>query len=125
MNGKWTGWALFGSLLMMIIGVFKAISGLIGLFNDQWLLLGYSGYMLVDITWLAVWWLVVGLLLVFGGLAAMKGKAWGLVTGIFVAGLAAVSEFFMIPVYPIWSIMMIVVYVITLLAFVHSFPKES
>ena len=119
MNEKWTGWVVFGSVLMMIVGVFKAITGVIGLFNDEWLLLGYNGYMLVDITWLAVWWLAVGLLLVFGGLAALNGKAWGLATGVVATGLAAISEFFMIPVYPLWSILMITVYVITLIAFLN------
>ncbi len=125
MNGKWTGWVVFGSVLMMIVGVFKAITGLIGLFNDEWLLLGYNGYMLVDITWLAVWWLAVGLLLVFGGMAALNGKTWGLATGVVAAGLAAISEFFMIPVYPLWSILMITLYVITLVAFLHARPAAK
>jgi len=117
MNGKWTGWVAVGSVLMMIAGVFKAVSGIIGLFKDQWLLLGYQGYLLVDITGLAIWWLVVGLILFFGGLAAIQGKPWGLATGVVAAGLAAVSELFMIPIYPLWSVLMIVFYVVVLVAF--------
>ena len=126
MNGRWTGWVLFGSVLMMIGGVFKAVSGVIGLFKNQWLLLGYDGYYLFDIPGLAIWWLIVGVILILGGLAAVQGKAWGLATGVVAAALAAISELFMIPIYPMWSIVMIVFYIIVLIAFLswRPVPKD-
>ncbi len=74
--------------------------------------------MLVDITGLAIWWLVIGAVLFLGGVAAMQGRTWGRIVGIIAAGLAAVSEFFMIPYYPIWSITLLALYVIVLCAFV-------
>ncbi len=63
MDRKWTNWVTFGSVLMMIVGAFKLISGIIGLFRDEWLVLGYNGYLLVDLTGLAVWYICVGALL--------------------------------------------------------------
>jgi predicted flap endonuclease-1-like 5' DNA nuclease len=118
MDRKWASWVTFGSVLMMIVGAFKVISGIIGLFRDQWLVLGYNGYMMVDITGLAVWYLCVGALLFLGGLAALQGSKLGRVVGVVAAGLAAISEFFMIPYYPVWSIIMLILYVIVLWAFV-------
>ena len=118
MDRKWTNWVTFGSVLMMIVGAFKLISGIIGLFRDEWLVLGYNGYMLVDITGLAVWYICVGALLFLGGIAALQGSKLGRVVGAIAAGLAAISEFFMIPYYPIWSIIMLVLYVIILVAFI-------
>jgi hypothetical protein len=115
---NWRGWYAVGSILMMIVGAFKFITGIIGLFRDEWIILGYNGYMLVDITGLAVWWLIVGALLVLAGMAAMVAKTWGRIVGIVALSLAAVSEFFMIPVYPIWSIIMLAVYVLCLIAFI-------
>ena len=79
---NWRGWYAVGSILMMIVGAFKFITGIIGLFRDEWIVLGYNGYMLVDITGLAVWWLIVGALLVLAGMAAMVAKTWGRVVGI-------------------------------------------
>ena len=69
---RWRGWYALGSILMMIVGAFKFITGIIGLFRDEWIVLGYNGYMLVDITGLAVWWLIMGALLVLGGMAGLE-----------------------------------------------------
>jgi hypothetical protein len=118
MNGKWSGWVAFGAILMMVVGVFKFISGIVGLFNDEWLVSTYSGYLLVDITGLAAWTLIVGVVLVLGGMAAMAGRTWGRVVGVIAAGLAVISEFFMIPYHPVWSVLMIVLYVFVLVAFI-------
>jgi hypothetical protein len=118
-EGKWDFAITLGSILMMIVGAFKLLTGIIGLFRDEWLLLGYKGYMLVDITGMAIWWLLVGALLLFGGMAAMQGKTWGRIVGIIAASLAAISEFFMLPVTPMWSIIMLVLYIVVLVAFIQ------
>ena len=118
-EGKWDFAITLGSILMMIVGAFKLLTGIIGLFNDEWLLLGYKGYMLVDVTGMAIWWLLVGALLLFGGLAAMRGKTFGRIVGIIAASLAAISEFFMLPVTPMWSIIMLVLYIVVLVAFIQ------
>ena len=123
--GKWGFAITLGSILMMIVGAFKLLTGIIGLFRDEWLLSGYSGYMLVDITGLAIWWLIVGALLLFGGMAALQGKTWGRIVGIIAASLAAVSEFFMLPVTPMWSIIMLVLYIVVLVAFIQWTGKEA
>jgi hypothetical protein len=109
-----------GSILMIIAGIFKLISGIIGLFNDQWLVIGYSGFRLVDPTAHAVWWLLVGVVLLLGGFAALSGKRWGEIVGIVFVSLAAISEFFMIPYFPIWSVFLLVVYVLVLIGFIRA-----
>ncbi len=124
-GNKWSSWVALGSILMMVVGGFKLIAGIIGLFKDQYLVQSTSGgYMLVDATGLAIWWLIIGAILFFGGMAALNGKSWGYVVGIMAASLAALSEFFSIPYTPIWSIIMIVVYVAVLAAFVKA-PARS
>lgn len=123
-GNKWSTWATLGSIMMMIVGGFKLIAGIIGLFKDQYLVQTSNGYMLVDATGLAIWWLIIGAILLFAGMAALNGKPWGYVVGIMAAALAALSEFFSIPYTPIWSIIMIVVYVAVLTAFVRV-PARS
>lgn len=120
-GNKWTSWVLLGSIMMMVVGGFKLIAGVIGLFKDQYLVQSTNGgYMLVDATGLAIWWLIIGVVLFFGGMAALNGKPWGYIVGIMAASLAALSEFFSIPYTPIWSIIMIVVYAAVLAAFVKA-----
>jgi hypothetical protein len=125
MSGNKTGpWVMLGALLMVIVGGFKFIAGIIGLGEDQFLVSGYDGYYLVDVTGLAIWWLLVGVLLMTGGVAAIQGKTWGYVVGIVAASLAAISEFFSIPYTPIWSIIMIAIYIGVLMAFVRA-PAQN
>jgi len=119
-GNKWSTWVALGSIMMIIVGGFKLIAGIIGLFKDQYLVQGTNGYYLVDATGLAVWWLIIGAVLLFAGMAALSGKSWGYVVGIMAASLAALSEFFSIPSTPIWSILMIVIYVAVLAAFVKA-----
>ena len=121
MSGNRTApWVMLGALLMVITGGFKFIAGIIGLGEDQFLVNGYDGYYLVDVTGLAIWWLLVGMLLMTGGVAAIQGKTWGYVVGIVAAAIATISEFFSIPYTPIWSIIMIAVYIGVLMAFVRA-----
>jgi len=115
---NWRGWAAIGAILMMVVGVFQIISGIFGLWNDQWIVQGYNGYFLVDVTGLAVWYIVIGLVLLFGGLYVVRGAAWARVVGVVAASLAIISQLFMLPVHPIWSIVLLALYVLALIGFV-------
>ena len=118
MNSKWAGWAAAGAILMVIVGGFKAISGFIGLFNDEWLVRGFNAYYFIDISALAWWYLIVGVILVLAGLAVMNGRAWGRWVGVFAAGVAIISELLWLPVYPLWSILLIAMYVFIIVGLV-------
>ena len=51
--------------------------------------------------------LILGLLLVFTGIGLFSGKAWAAVTAIMLATLSAIANFFFIPYYPFWAILVI------------------
>jgi hypothetical protein len=115
---NWRGWAAIGAILMMVVGVFQILSGIFGLINDQWVVLGYSGYFLVDVTGLAIWYIVIGAILLLGGLFVVRGTTWARIVGVVAASLAIISQLFMLPVHPIWSIVLIAIYVLALIGFV-------
>jgi hypothetical protein len=116
-SSRYTGFAALAALLMLISGFFRAISGLIGIFgSSDWLTRGYNGYYITSPKMLAWWWLIVGVVLILGGLALFQGKNWGRILGIIFIGLAAISEFFFLPVYPLWSMLMLVLYALVLIA---------
>jgi hypothetical protein len=106
--GGWGGWAKAGGIIMVVVGAFRALSGLIGLFNDQWVSQRFTGYFPVSWTGTAAWMLIIGLILLFGGVAVLRGRKWGRTVGIVVTALAAFCEIFWMPIYPLWSIAMIV-----------------
>ena len=123
-NDKWAGWAAGGGILMIVVGLFRAITGFIGLFNDQWVVRGFSAYYFVDVSALAWWMLIVGLLLVLAGLAVLAGQTWGRVIGVIFVGVALISEMMWLPVYPIWSIVMIALYAFILFGLIVAKPLD-
>ena len=124
MNDKWQGWAAMAGILMVILGGFKAISGFIGLFNDEWIVRGFNAYYFIDLTALAWWYLIIGLILVLAGLAAMQMKAWGRWVGVIAVGLAMISELMWLPIYPIWSILLVTLYFFMIIGLMVARPSE-
>jgi hypothetical protein len=123
-DSKWQGWAAMAGILMVIVGGFKAFSGVIGLFNDEWIVRGFNAYYFIDLTALAWWYIIIGVILVLAGLAAMQMKAWGRWVGVIAVGLAMISEFMWLPVYPIWSILLITMYFFMIIGLVIARPSE-
>jgi hypothetical protein len=123
-DSKWQGWAAMAGILMIVVGAFKAFSGVIGLFNDEWIVRGFNAYYFIDLTALAWWYILIGLILVLAGLAAMQMKAWGRWVGVIAVGLAMISEFMWLPVYPIWSILLITLYFFMIIGLVIARPSE-
>jgi len=123
-DSKWQGWAAVAGILMVVVGAFKAFSGVIGLFNDEWIVRGFNAYYFIDLTALAWWYIIIGVILVLAGLAAMQMKAWGRWVGVIAVGLAMISEFMWLPVYPIWSILLITIYVFMIIGLVIARPSE-
>jgi hypothetical protein len=123
-DSKWQGWAAMAGILMVIVGAFKAFSGVIGLFNDQWIVRGFNAYYFIDLTALAWWYIIIGVILVLAGLAAMQMKAWGRWVGVIAVGLAMISELMWLPVYPIWSILLITLYFFMIIGLMVARPSE-
>ena len=115
----WVGWLVFAGVMMVLVGTFQAIDGLIALFNDELYVVRPSGLVVnVDYT---VWgWvhLLLGILLIAAGYAVFSGKVWGRTLGVIAAMLSAVVNFAFIPAYPVWSLLIITVDVLVIYALI-------
>ena len=114
----WVGWVYFGGLMMVLLGALHAMAGLVALFKDEVFVLGDRGVWILDITSWGWIHLIAGVVILMAGLAVMSGKMWGRVIGIILGILAAVANFAFIPVYPIWSIVMMTLSVLVVYAMV-------
>lgn len=103
----WVGWVYFAGLLMMLAGVFQAITGLVGIFDSSFFLVGENSLLVFDyMTWGWIH-LIFGMLLFFSALSVMKGGLMGQIVGIFLAIFSAVANFAFIQAYPWWSLIII------------------
>jgi hypothetical protein len=104
----WTiGFVVFAAVMMVLVGTFQVIAGIAAIFEDEFFVVGPNYVYDVDVTAWGWIHLILGLALVVAGFGALKGAIWARVVGITLASLSAISNFFFIPYYPVWSIVII------------------
>jgi uncharacterized membrane protein len=101
------GGVVFGATVLMLIGVFQAIAGLVAIFDDDFYLVTRNYTFDLDVTAWGWIHLIIGILLVTVGFALFARSTWAGVAAIMLASLSAVANFFFIPYYPFWAILVI------------------
>ena len=114
----WVGWVYFGGLIMVLLGALHAMAGLVALFKDEVYAIGDKGVWVLDITSWGWIHLIAGVVILMAGLAVMSGKMWGRVIGIILGVIAAIANFAFIPVYPVWSVIMMTMSILVVYALV-------
>jgi hypothetical protein len=113
----WTGWVVFASFIMIMLGCFQAIEGLVAIFNDEFYAVGKRGLVVhVDYT---VWgWvhLVLGVLVFIAGIGVLSGNVAARALGVILAGISAVVNLAFIAAYPVWSTIIITIDVLVIYA---------
>jgi hypothetical protein len=106
-SGWAVGGAIFAGVLMIMVGVFEAIAGLSAISNDDVFVKTPNYLFNLDVSTWGWIHLIIGIVVVFAGLALIAGRVWGGLVGIALATLVAIANFFWIPYYPFWSILTI------------------
>ena len=104
----WTGWIVFAAVMMIMLGCFHAIQGLVALFDDQRFLVADSG-LIVSVDYTAWGWvhLIGGIILALAGVSLFAGRMWARIVGVLAALVSAIVNIAFLPAYPIWSAIMI------------------
>jgi cell division protein FtsW (lipid II flippase) len=108
-SGWWAGTALFAALLMIMVGIWQAVVGLIAIFENDFYVATRNYLFQFDATTWGWIHLVVGLIVAFAGWGLLSGQTWARIVGITLAALSATANFLFIPYYPIWSLLIIAV----------------
>ncbi len=115
----WVGWLMFAGIMLILVGAFQAIDGLIALFKDELYVVRPNG-LVVNVDYTAWGWthLLLGILLIAAGYAVFSGRVWGRTLGVIAAILSAVVNFAFIPAYPVWSLLIITVDILVIYALI-------
>jgi hypothetical protein len=113
----WLGWVAFAGIMMVLLGTFHIIDGLVALFNDEYFLVTRSGLAVsADFT---VWgWvhLIGGAVIVAAGIAVFSGRVWARGIGVVVAMSSAVVNLGFLSAFPVWSSLMILIDILVIWA---------
>jgi len=122
----WTGWVVFAAVLMVVAGGIWAIQGLIAVFNDNLVIFGTEGAILLDVTGWGWIHIILGALLVLAGILVLRGNMFGRIIAVILAMLSIIVNFVWMPVYPVWAIVIITLDVFILYAvIVHGREMKS
>jgi hypothetical protein len=113
----WTGWIVFASSMMFLLGALAFIQGLVGIFDDGYYAVTERGLVVnVDYT---VWgWvhLVLGLLILVSAGGVLSGNVAARTVGVVLALLSTVVNMVFLTATPVWSTIVIALDVLVIYA---------
>ena len=112
----WIGWSFFAATMMIIGGSLNAINGLVAVLNDDWVVWTNRSSVYLDLTSWGWVHIVAGALVVLAGFGVLSGNVLARTVGVFLAGLSLIANFLFLPVYPLWSIIVITLDVLVIWA---------
>ena len=123
----WTGWVVFAGVMMIMLGAFQAVQGLVALFDDGFYLVRPDG-LVVDVDYNTWGWvhLIIGVVGVVVGVGLLAGNTAARVLGVIIASLSALVNLAFISAYPVWSLLLIAIDIIVIYAIiVHGRELKS
>ena len=114
----WVVWVWFAAALMVMVGMFDIIAGLVAVFDDNYLVGAAGKLFVVDATAWGWTTIVIGALVVAAALAVMRGAVWGRAVAVVMATLNSVVQMSTIRAYPIWALLVIMLNVFVIYALI-------
>lgn len=120
----WVGWAIFAAIIMILLGIFHAVAGLVALFKQNYYFVTRNGLAL-SISFTTWGWvhLILGVFVALAGFAIIRGRTWGQVVGVVLAGLSAIINLVFLAAYPVGSTILIAIDFLVIYALVVHGPE--
>jgi len=112
----WTGWITFAGVMMIIGGGLNLFYGIVAAVNDEWVVFTNRANVYLDVSHWGWVHIIVGSIVVLAGIGLFSGNILARIVGVIVAGVSLVANFFFIPVYPFWSLIVITIDVLVIWA---------
>ncbi len=106
-SGWAVGWTVYAAVMMIMIGFFHAIAGLVGILEDDLYVLTSDYVFSFDVTTWGWVHMVMGVIVVLAGFALLSGAVWARTIGVILAVVSVLANFAWLPWYPLWAIIMI------------------
>ena len=108
-SGWAAGWAAFAGVMLIMIGVFQSLAGLVAVIDDEYYVIGPNYTWELDTTTWGWIHLLIGIVLVLSGLGIFSGNVAARTVGVLVALVSAIANFMWLPYYPVGSVIIIAI----------------
>jgi len=103
------GGTVLAATLLLLVGVFQIFVGIAGLATNNLFVISANYTYEINLTAWGWIHLAIGVIALLTGLALFTGAMWARVVAIAIAAISAVANFFFVPYYPLWSLLIIAV----------------
>lgn len=105
----WVGWIYFAGFMMLLVGFFQIMLGLVALLNSDF----YTAVNGTLVVWDFTTWgwihLIGGVVVLLTGMSLFSGSHWARILAIILVALNLLSHFVFLSAYPVWSIAVMVI----------------
>jgi hypothetical protein len=105
---------VFAAVVLLILGSLDFFWGLAALLEDENLVVGGNGVLIVDFTAWGWVTLILGAIQVLVGLGLVAAQEWARWAAVFFAALAAIAQIGIITAFPIWSLIIILLSILVI-----------
>lgn len=110
--GEVSGWVAFVGVLLVIVGSLDALWGLAAILNDDVVVVGGTGAIIVDLTTWGWVHLILGLIIAATGVGLLMRNEAARVAAVFFVAVNAVAQIVWFPAAPLWSFLLIILDVV-------------
>ena len=117
-NYSTSGWLGFAGLMLIIIGCFNVIDGIVAIWQKSYFIVTSNDILVWNFTAWGWIFLALGALQLAAGFGVLAGMTWARVTGVGLAALAAIGHLMFVAAYPVWSVIVIALSILVIYALV-------
>jgi hypothetical protein len=101
------GGTVFAATVLLLAGIFQLFQGIAAIIKNQFFIIGPNYAYVVNVrTWGWIH-LAIGIVAIVAGLSLYTGMLWARIVGVAIAAISAIANFFWLPYYPLWSLLII------------------
>jgi hypothetical protein len=126
-----SGWLTFSAVVLITAGIMRVIDAIWAFGYHGAIPYGLHGALLGHSLKTYGWiWLIIGVILIFAGATVLgpSGRTSGEVSrwiGIIAAALAAISAIFVMPYYPVWSLIYIAIAIMVIYGLSAHYSEQT
>ncbi len=116
-GSPWTGWIVFAGIMLILVGAFQAMAGLVAIFQDRYFVVANTG-LTIHLNYTAWGWIHLGLAAInmLAGFGLLAARTWARVWAVAVAALSAITNLAFLSAYPVWVTIMITLDIVVIWA---------
>jgi hypothetical protein len=106
-SGWAIGWTTFAALMMMLIGFWHAMAGLVAILDDSFYAAAREYVFSFNTTTWGWIHLIVGIIVLLAGVGLFRGAVWARTIGVIMAAVSGLVGFAWLPYFPVWGVIFI------------------